>query len=71
MTHMQDLNLRAWWIGSLDGNGAGDHDLPYRFGRRPTSEVPFPFSTRQYTRLLVLRSRIEQIAHLAGSVHEH
>ena len=22
--------------GTLDGHGAGDHDLPYRFGRKPT-----------------------------------
>ena len=46
-------------IGSRDGTGGGDHDLPYRFGRRPRAEAPFPFSTRQYARLLVLRSRIE------------
>ena len=45
--------------GSLDGTGAGDHDRPYRFGRRPRSSAPFPFSTRQYVRLLVLRSRLE------------
>jgi hypothetical protein len=46
-------------IGSRDGTGCGDHDLPYRFGWRPRAEAPFPFSTRQYARLLVLRSRIE------------
>jgi hypothetical protein len=46
-------------IGSRDGTGGGDHDLPYRFGWRPRAEAPFPFSTRQYARLLVLRSRIE------------
>jgi hypothetical protein len=45
--------------GTCDGNGAGDHDLPYRFGRTPTSSAPYPFSTRQYARLLVLRSRID------------
>jgi hypothetical protein len=44
--------------GSLDGTGAGDHDLPYRFFR-PRSSVPYPFSTRQYARLLILRSRVE------------
>jgi hypothetical protein len=37
----------------------GDHDLPYRFGYRPTTEHPYPFSTRQYARLLSLRSRID------------
>ena len=45
--------------GSLDGLGAADHDQPYRFGWRPRSSVPYPFSTRQYTRLLVLRSRVQ------------
>jgi hypothetical protein len=44
--------------GSLDGRGAGDHDLPYRFGRAPRADAPYPFSTRQFARLLVLRSRV-------------
>lgn len=47
---------------SPDGSGAGDHDQPYRFGWRPRAEVPFPFSTRQYARLLVLRSRVRENA---------
>jgi hypothetical protein len=42
-----------------DGTGAGDHDEPYRFGRRPRASAPFPFSTLQYVRLLVLRSCIQ------------
>jgi hypothetical protein len=46
-------------IGSRDGAGSGDHDLPYTFGWRPCGEMPFPFSTRQYARLLVLRSRVD------------
>ena len=45
--------------GSLDGTGAGDHDVIYQFGRRPRSSAPYPFSTRQYSRLLVLRSRLD------------
>jgi hypothetical protein len=45
--------------GSFDGDGAGDHDQPYRFGRRPSANVPYPFSTRQYMRLLVLRGRVQ------------
>jgi hypothetical protein len=45
--------------GTQDGAGAGDHDTPYTFGRRPRGSVPFPFSTRQYVHLLVLRSRID------------
>ncbi len=44
-------------FGSLDGSGAGDHDLVFHFGRRPSTVAPYPFSTRQYARLLVLRSR--------------
>ena len=44
--------------GTLDGNGAGDHDEPYRFGRRPTARAPFPFTERQYARLLVFRGRV-------------
>jgi hypothetical protein len=55
--------------GTKDGEGAGDHDRPYRFGRRPTSLAPYPFSTRQYARLLVLRSRVR--AGLAGLDARH
>jgi len=46
--------------GSLDGDGEGDHDEPYRFGRHPRASVPYPFSTRQYARPLVFRSRLEE-----------
>jgi hypothetical protein len=46
--------------GTLDGTGAGDHDQPYQFGRRPRSSAPFPFSERQYARLLVLRGRVAE-----------
>ena len=45
-------------VGTQDGQGAGDHDQPYRFGLRPRAECPFPFNTRQYARLLVLRGRL-------------
>ena len=46
-------------VGTRDGLGAGDHDQPYRFGRRPRATIPYPFSTRQYVRLLVLRGRVQ------------
>jgi hypothetical protein len=36
--------------GSLDGAGAGDHDEPFEGFR------PYQFSTRQFARLLRLRS---------------
>jgi hypothetical protein len=45
--------------GSHDGEGAGDHDVPFQFGRRPRAMAPYPFSTRQYARLLVLRSQAQ------------
>ena len=51
-------------VGSFDGDGAGDHDEPYRFGWRPRASVPYPFNTRQYARLLVFHSRLQD--HLAG-----
>jgi hypothetical protein len=35
----------------------GDHDVPYTFGRRPNVSHPYPFSIREYARLLVLRGR--------------
>jgi hypothetical protein len=46
-------------IGSHDGDGAADHDAQYRFGRRPTAERTYPFTMRQYARLLVLRSQLQ------------
>jgi len=39
-----------------DCTGAGDHDTPYVFGRRPRAIAPFPFSIRQFARLMLLRS---------------
>ena len=53
--------------GSLD-EGAGDHDQPYRFGWRPRASAPYPFNIRQYARLLVLRSRVQDS--LAGDGDE-
>jgi hypothetical protein len=44
MTIQQQQNT-AGSLGSLDGEGAGDHDQPFRFGWRPRS-VPYLF-TRQ------------------------
>jgi hypothetical protein len=35
------------------------YDEPYEFGRRrPTADRPGPFTLREYTRLLLLRSRV-------------
>ena len=44
---------------TLDGCGAADHDIPFEFGWRPRAAATYPFSTRQYARLLSLRSRVE------------
>jgi hypothetical protein len=44
--------------GTKDGRGCSDHDQPYTFGRRPRSVAPFPFTQRQYARLLALRGRV-------------
>jgi hypothetical protein len=61
---------------SRDGIGSADHDMPYVFGRLPRALAPFPFSMREFARLLVLRSRIRDgllIEHpLSGAgVHQH
>jgi hypothetical protein len=44
-------------IGTKDGSTAADNDQPYRFGLRPTAKAPFPFTERQFARLLILRGR--------------
>jgi hypothetical protein len=46
-------------LGSRDGTGSGDNDTPYVFGRRPRAIAPFPFTTREYARLVVLRGRVQ------------
>jgi hypothetical protein len=51
---------------SRDGIGSADHDMPYVFGRLPRAMAPFPFSTREFARLLVLRSRVRD-----GLLTEH
>jgi hypothetical protein len=46
-------------VGTLDGNGASDRDQPYPLqGWRPRAAAPYPFSTRQFVRLMILRSRV-------------
>jgi hypothetical protein len=46
-------------VGTRDGAGAGDHDQPYRFGWKPLAGVTYPFNTRQYGRVLVMRGRVQ------------
>ena len=54
----EEQHNAASYNGSLDGDGAGDHDQAYRFGWRPRASAPYPFNTRQFVRLLVMRSRV-------------
>ena len=56
---MQSLPHTQVVAGTFDGHGAGDCDQPYVFGRRPTSSATGPFTTHQFARLLVLRSRVQ------------
>ncbi len=56
---MHGLETRLLTRETQDGAGAGDHDQPYRFGRRPCAGATYPFSTRQFARLLILRSRAQ------------
>jgi hypothetical protein len=58
MSIQEEQHNVASSIGSLDGDGAGDHDQTYRFGWRPRASAPYPFNTRQFIRLLVMRSRV-------------
>jgi hypothetical protein len=37
---------------------APSYDEPYRFGRQPTSRAPFPFTEREFARLLIVRGRV-------------
>ena len=38
---------------------ATSYDEEYRFGRKPNSRAPFPFTEREFARLLVVRGRIQ------------
>ena len=44
---------------SRDGTGACDHDVLYVFGRLPRAIALFPFSIREFARLMILRSRVQ------------
>jgi hypothetical protein len=46
-------------VGTKDGLGAADHDLPYRFGCRPSARWTYPFTAEQFCRLLILRGRVQ------------
>jgi hypothetical protein len=52
-----DATTAAFSAASAVINAAA-YDEPYRFGRKPTVRAPFPFSERQFARLLIVRSRL-------------
>ena len=54
---MERTQLPETGAGSKDGSGANDHDEPFVFGRRPRASAPWPFTERQYAKLLVVRGR--------------
>ena len=56
---MESTCLPETGAGSKDGSGAGDNDQPYVFGRRPRAQAPWPFTERQYARLLLVRGRVQ------------
>jgi hypothetical protein len=41
---------------------AASYDESYQFGRRPTVQAPFPFTARQFARLLIARGRVQAAA---------
>ncbi len=48
-----------WSAYPLRERGGGDHDQPYEY-RTPSSRWSFPFTSREYARLLILRSRLSE-----------
>jgi len=59
-TLMERTPLPKTGAGSKDGSGASDNDQPYTFGRRPRAIAPWPFTERQFAKLLVLRGRFQE-----------
>jgi hypothetical protein len=57
--HVSSTETGVASAGTKDGLTAADNDQPYRFGLRPTATAPFPFTERQFARLLILRGRVQ------------
>lgn len=55
---MKGPNVEQHVSETRDGSGCGDHDIPFVFGRVPHAASPFPFSTHEFARLMLLRSRV-------------
>ena len=45
--------------GRPEKSDAPGYDEPYQFGRRPNTRAPYPFTERQFARLLIMRSRLD------------
>jgi hypothetical protein len=52
--------LPAWARGLPIRNATNDRDLPFDFGRQPSSAQPGPFTSAQFARLLVLRRDVRR-----------
>lgn len=52
-----------------DGNGAGDHDTPYRPMKITVHCHPL-FTERQFARLLILRGRVQDNKILGDTFHD-
>ena len=48
----------SWGAQSSDDS----YDEPYRFGRRPNARAPFPFTEREFARLLIVRGRTQALS---------
>jgi hypothetical protein len=64
---MDRTHLPETGEGSKDGAGAADNDQPYVFGRRPRAIAPWPFTERQYARLLLMRGRFMDSPQVDGA----
>jgi hypothetical protein len=62
----QDITLPNNGSGSKDGSDVGDHDRPWEFGSLPNGSAPGLFKTREYVRLLLLRSRLNAVEDLTS-----
>ncbi len=54
---MEATNATSIPVTSMDETPT--YDEPYHFGRKPSCRCPFPFTEREFARLLVLRGRIQ------------
>ncbi len=56
---MDSINAVSSTVSSIID--AASHDESYRFGGPPTARAPFPFTERQFARLLIARGRLQAV----------